>query len=275
MVEINDKIAQRQYSMKKPANNSNMKKIGWGTFALFASVFTLTLIVTAPASLLAKMVESRSNGQFVLANAAGSLWQGSATPAIRQRAGSLLVLEKLHWDLALLPLFGGKMVTSFRWDNVVQAQPMQATLSFSQIELRNALVPLPAVIIGELMPMLQPAQLSGQLQIRSEQLTFSKSGINGNAQAEWLNAGSVLSTVNPLGSYNINLTGAGERLDMTLLTTSGMLLLEGSGNFTREQGLKFQITARAAEDSKGRLDELLNNLGPESAPGVHSLSLMR
>jgi len=54
-----------------------------------------------------------------------------------------------------------------------------------------------------------------------------------------------------------------------------VLLLEGKGSFTRNQGLKFQATARAAAESKGSLDELLNNFGPESAPGVHAINLMR
>ena len=85
----------------------------------------------------------------------------------------------------------------------------------------------------------------------------------------------MLSAVNPLGSYRINLTGAGERLDASLTTISGPLLLEGKGGFSRNQGLKFQATARAEENSKGSLDELLNNFGPESAPGVHTLNLMR
>ena len=253
----------------------SMKKIGWRTIALFAIAFIITLMVTAPATLLAGIVEAGSDGQFVLANATGTVWQGSATPAIRQRAGNLVALEKLHWEIDLLPLFTGKIITRLRWDNVEQALPMVATISPGQIELRNAVLPLQAVILGELSPILQPVQLSGKMQIKSDQFTFSKAGINGSAVADWINAGSVLSSVNPLGSYRMNLAGAGERLDVTLLTTSGVLLLEGKGNFTRDQGLNFQATARAAADSKGSLDELLNNFGPESAPGVHAINLMR
>ena len=252
-----------------------MKKIGWRAFVLFTIAFMVTLAVTAPASLLARMVEAGSNGHFVLANAGGTVWHGSATPAIRQRTGNLVVLEKLHWDVAWLPLFTGKIITQLRWENVEQALPMVATISLSQIELRNAILPLQAAILGELTPMLQPVQLSGKMQIKSDLFTFAKSGINGNAIADWTNAGSVLSSVNPLGSSRINLAGAGERLDVTLNTTSGVLLLEGKGSFTRNQGLKFQATARAAAESKGSLDELLNNFGPESAPGVHAINLMR
>ena len=144
-----------------------------------------------------------------------------------------------------------------------------------RIALRNAFVPLQAGILGELLPMLQPVQLSGQLLLRSDQLIFVNSGMTGNAVAEWLNAGSVLSSVNPLGSYRINLVGTGERLDIALATTAGMLLLEGNGSVTQGAGFKFQATARAAANSAGRLDELLNNFGPESAPGVRSINLVR
>lgn len=252
-----------------------MKKIGGRTIALFIVVFLFTLIIIAPAGLLGKVVESASKGQFVLANATGTVWQGSAIPAIRQRSGDLLAMEKLHWDIAFWPVFTGKLITRLQWDNVEQSQPMLVIVSFKQIELRNAVLPLQAAFLGELTPMLQPVQLSGKMQIRSELLTLTTKGINGNAVAEWLNAGSVLSAVNPLGNYRINLTGAGDKLDVTLITISGALLLDGNGSFTLNQGLRFQVTARASADSKGRLDELLNNFGPESSPGVHTLNLMR
>lgn len=252
-----------------------MKKIGWKAYSIFILAFIITLLVTAPASLLAKIVESSSKGQFILANVTGTVWRGSAVPAIHQRSGKLLALETLHWDVAVLPLFAGKIVLQLNWDNVGQAQPMVATIMFNKIELRNAIVPLPASILGELTPMLQPVQLSGQMQIRSEQISFSPQGINGIAIADWLNAGSILSAVSPLGNYRINMTGAGERLEVSLMTLSGALLLEGKGSLSLGQGLKFQVTARAAENNKGGLDELLNNFGPESSPGVHTVNIMR
>jgi len=252
-----------------------MKKIGWRALAIFAIAFIISLIVTAPATLLARMVEGGSNGRLLLANTSGTLWQGSATPAIRQHSGNLLVLEKLRWDVAVMPLFTGKVTILLRWDNVVQEQAMAVTIAFGQIEFRNALLPLPAGVLGELSPMLQPVQLSGQMFIKSDQFSFSGQGINGIAVADWLNAGSVLSAMNPLGSYRINLAGSGQQLDVSLMTFSGALLLEGKGSFERNQGLRFQGTARAAPDSKDSLNELLGNFGPEIAPGVHSLSLLR
>jgi general secretion pathway protein N len=252
-----------------------MKKIGGRIVALFALAFFATLIVTAPASLLGKIVEGRSQGQFVLANAVGTVWQGSASPSMRQRSGKLLVLEKLHWDVALLPLLTGEIIINFRWENVEHLQAMVAKISIGQIELNNAVMPLQASVFGELMPLLQPVQLSGNVLIKTDKFIFSRQGAKGNAAADWVGAGSVLSAVNPLGSYRINLEAAGERLDINLLTLSGALLLEGQGSFTVNQGLRFQISARAAADNKSKLDELLSNFGPETAPGVHTLKLMR
>jgi general secretion pathway protein N len=251
-----------------------MRRIGWRIFVLFAIAFLITLVVVAPASLLATVVEKGSKGRFVLANASGTVWQGNAIPAIRQRTGGLLALEKLHWNIAVLPLFAGKISSQFHWDNVEQDQPMMAVMSLSQLELRNAVFPFHADILGELSPLLQPVQMSGEMQIKSERFVFSRQGMNGTALVDWTNAGSVLSSVKPLGHYRINLAGNGDRLDIALITITGMLLLEGNGSLITGRGLSFQGTARASIDSNGSLDELLSNLGPESEPGVHRLNLI-
>ena len=254
-----------------------MKKIGLLTLLLFALVFVVTLLVSAPATLLAKLVEQGSKGQFVLANAAGTVWKGSATPAIQQKSGKLFALDKLHWDVAVLQLLTGKLVLSLKWDNVpqTQSQPMLATLTLNQLELRNLILPLQAGVLGELTPMLRPVQLSGLILIKSEMLTLGKQGVTGSALADWTQAASILSPVRPLGNYRLEMLGAGDKLDLSLNTQSGMLVLEGQGNFTQGRGLQLQASARAAPEANGRLDELLRNLGPESSPGVHTLNVMR
>lgn len=251
-----------------------MRKIGLKTFGIFVVAFVLALFAMAPATLLSGVVESASSGRLTLANASGTVWLGNATPAIRRKEGSLLALGKLHWDVALLSFFTGKISTGLRWEGIEQAQPMVVILSYGQVEARNAVIPLPAVVLGELSPLLQPAQLTGNILIKSEQFAYSGNGINGNAIADWMNAGSVLSAVNPLGSYQVSIAGRGRQLDVLLMTVSGALLLEGNGSYAPETGLKFQATARASSERSDGLKELLSNFGPESAPGVHTLNLM-
>jgi len=108
---------------------------------------------------------------------------------------------------------------------------------------------LQAGILGELTPLLQPVQLSGNADYKRS-IHVVEDRYQTQRGGDWTNAGSVLSTVNPLGSYRINLAGAGERLDVTLITTAGVLLLDGKGSFSLNQGLKFQATARAAAEAR-------------------------
>jgi hypothetical protein len=252
-----------------------MKKIGWRAISLFIIAFVVALLIWMPASLVGSVVARSTNGKFVLANTTGTLWKGSAKPAIRQRSNTFVALERVHWDIEILPIFTGKLLIRFNWDNVETVLPMTAKLSYDQVELRNVIIPVEAGVLGEFSPYLQPLKLTGQIKISSDAFIYSKAGLVGSAMADWTNAGMVLSSVNPLGSYQIELTGAGEKLDLTLVTLSGVLLLEGQGNLTLNQGLKLQITARASATSKGSVDELLLKLGPQSSPGVHTINLMR
>lgn len=252
-----------------------MKKIGRSGIAIFLVTFIISLLVTAPATLLSRVVEATTSGRVVLANARGSFWQGKATPAIRKQSGNLLALEQLHWDIEIIPLLTGKIITRLSWEDIGQSQPMVVAFSYSQVEFRNVIIPLPAAVLGEMYPLLQPAQLSGQVLIKSDLLGYANNEINGNAIADWSNAGSVFSAVNPLGSYRLNITGKGGQLEASLMTLSGSLILEGSGNYAGSQGFKFQWTARATEESKESLKELLNNFGPETSAGVHTLNLMK
>lgn len=251
-----------------------MNRAGRRTLAIFLAAFILSLLATAPATLLSGVVESVSKGRVMLANANGTFWQGSATPAIRRKDGNLLALEKLHWDISVLPFFTGKISARLRWEGVEQEPPMVVVFSYGQLEARNAAIPLPAAVLGELSPLLQPAQLSGNILIKSEQLAYSSTGINGKVVADWMNAGSVLSAVSPLGSYQLSIAGNGKQLDVSLVTVSGALSLEGNGSYALETGLKFQATARASAERRDGLNELLSNFGPETAPGVHTLNLM-
>ena len=252
-----------------------MKKPGKSIVILFVIIFAGALIALAPASLLSAVISSASKGQFTLANTEGRIWHGSAMPALRQHNGNLMVLERMHWDISILPMFTGKLAVELRWDHVDQAVPMRLTATLAQVELKDAVVPLYAGLFGEVVPLMKPVQLNGPLLIRSPQFVFTRQGMQGSASAIWSNASSVLSAVRPLGQYHIDMTGSGSRLDLVLRTDNGLLVLDGRGSFTPAEGFRFQGTARAAPESKGRLDELLGNFGPESSPGVHVLNVMQ
>ena len=250
-----------------------MNRLGKRVFALFVLAYLLTLIITAPASLLDKILQSMTDGRLLLANASGTLWHGAATPALRQQKGSLVALQPLHWEVAVLPLFTAKIKIRIQWDDLPPASAMETIVSFKQIELQHALLLLPAQVLEELSPILKPAQFRGQFQIQSDHLVFSKRGLEGAAVVDWQQASSALSSITPLGNYHLTLNGAGDSINIGLATTSGVLLLEGQGTWSAPRGLEFHGTARAAEGKQESLAELLSHLGPQKSPGVYSFTL--
>ena len=122
--------------------------------------------------------------------------------------------------------------------------------------------------------MLKAAQFRGELQIESSSLVFSKHGMEGTAVVDWRQASSALSSVAPLGDYHLELTGTGERIHIALTTHSGMLFLEGDGNWLTNRGLEFHGKAHAASANNANLADLLSHLGPEISPGVHDFNLI-
>lgn len=240
------------------------------TFALFVIACALTLLVTVPATLLDWSLQYATQGRAVLANADGTIWKGSATPALRTQDHHFIVLQPLRWAIDPLSLLSGHIKVRLHWDDLPAAPAMEALISPRQIDLNHVQIPLPANALSEISPMLKAGQFRGQLQIQSEHLAISKRGMEGTAAVDWQQAGSALSSVAPLGNYHLTLNGAGERVDIALTTASGVLLLEGNGNWQAARGLEFQGKAQASSSNNENLAELLHHLGPEISPGVHS-----
>lgn len=241
--------------------------------AIFVLAYVLTLLVTAPASLLGKVLEHASQGRLVLANASGTVWNGSATPAMRTQEGGLVALPLLHWQVAVPSLLTGKILARLQWEGQPLASATEAVISFNQVELHHAAIQLPARILEEASTMLKPAQFRGQLQIQGDRLVFSNRGMEGAAIVDWWQANSALSSIVPLGDYRLALNGTGDRIHIGLTTSSGVLRLEGDGNWQTGRGLEFQGRAQASEGSYDNLNELLHHLGPEIDPGVHGFNL--
>lgn len=247
--------------------------MGKSTIALFSFAYLLALLVNTPASLLDKYLQHASQGRLALANVSGTLWHGVATPAIRTQEGALVVLHPLRWKIIFASLFNGKIKAQLQWDEPSSASPMDAFVSFNQIELHHVLLRFPARLLSEVSIMLKPAQFHGQIQLQSERLIFSRHGIDGAAIADWQHAGSALGGIDPLGNYRLALNCTGNRINIALTTNSGILLLDGQGSWLAGRGLEFYGRAKASSGNYDSLKELLHYLGPEESVGVHSINL--
>lgn len=248
-----------------------MHKWNW---ILLAVIYVCTLVVTAPASILGRVAAQASNGRVELANTRGTIWRGSANPVLHQRSGGLVTLSTLHWNAVLPALLTGKLHVQLNWDDEAQTAPMDISVSARQIELRQAHIPLPAILLDEVSDFLKPAQLRGQVVLRSDSMLIDKQGIQGAATADWLNASSLLSNIAPLGNYHFTFSSSSSGVDITLNTVSGALILNGQGHLAPSSGLDFRGTAEAEKGKEDALRELLGHLGPEQRPGVNTFTLL-
>jgi general secretion pathway protein N len=248
-----------------------MNRLTW-TLVLFS--YSLVLIFSAPASLLSIALNYASKGHLELANAKGTIWNGSASPVMLQRGGGLITLNPLHWEISAFALLKLKITAQLSWDDEQQVQPMNVIISFDEIELQHTYLPLPAILLDEASDFLKPAALRGKIIFRGDTLLLNNQGLQGTANADWLNASSSLSSISPLGDYHFIFSSSPTGLDITLTTTSGALILAGQGRFLSTNGLEFNGTAQAAKGNEEALRELLSHLGPQLSPGISTFSLV-
>lgn len=235
---------------------------------LFAAIFVTGLVAFAPAALMGAVLERASGGMLTLAQTKGSLWQGSGVALLRQKSG-YQTLGSYRWHLkvfnAAFQVQAGEAAPM-----TVRYIPLAGRINVDKLHLT-----LPASIISVAAPQLGPYQLQGSFEARSDHLTLSAGGMDGQIDVDWLHAASALSPIRPLGDYRIVLQGNGTVLDAQLSTLSGKLQLDGKGSFDTTNGMRFTGTAQAAPGTAAvELNELLHHIGPEIRPGVFTLALM-
>ena len=258
----------------------------------------LALLVFAPAAWLAGMVASASGEHVQLADARGTVWQGSAGLVLTGGAGSRdasALPGRLQWRLGLgggglalratqacclngelllhvVPGLGRLRV------QLPGAQSLSDGPSGSALGTKSGSPPgSPAVVtaigqwpaswlvgLGTPWNTLQP---SGTLALSSPGLMLEQVQgrwrFSGRAELTLAGLASRLSTLDTLGSYRLTLSGDAARGDATsvqLGTSSGALQLSGSGVWAGAK-LRFTGQASAAPGSEAGLSNLLNIIG--------------
>lgn len=231
------------------------------------------LIAFAPAAWLAGWVERSTGGHLLLADARGTLWQGSAVAVLTGGSDSRDARSlpgRLQWTLRPA---GFGLALQFEQACCLNGRPtlrlvpglgsVTATLQGSPTWIGQ----WPAEWLAGLGTPWNTLQLRGALRLSSPGLTLQtvqgRWRVQGQAAVDVLNAASRVSTLEPLGSYRLELGGdpanAGQA-QLTLLTTEGALQLSGQGTLGAG-GLRFRGEARAAEADQAALTNLLNIIG--------------
>jgi len=229
------------------------------------------LVAFAPAAWLAGGVASATGERLLLADARGTLWQGSAVLVLTGGAGSrdaAALPGRLGWTLGLAGTgitLTARHACCLNGDQRLLIEPGFGRLKVTLPAAEGARGQWPAswlVGLGTPWNTLQPG---GWLRLSSPGLAVeSVQGrwrLAGRAELELEGMHSRLSTLPRLGSYNLGMAnGAGGEAVITLSTTEGPLQLSGSGQWAAGR-LRFSGDAHADPGSEAALNNLLNIIG--------------
>ena len=227
------------------------------------------LLVFAPSAWLAGIVLRASDGRVVLSEPRGTIWSGSAQLLLTGGAGSS--------DSAALP---GRLAWRLRpaWTGIradidadcCMRQPLaiRATLRLggTAVEIADAQTQWPAALLAGLGTPWNTLQVEGELQLATRGLSVEwiegRLAVAGRAELLAQRMSSRLSTLRPMGSYRMTVSG-GTPPTLQLETLDGALRLSGSGSWVGSK-LRFSGTASASPEREASLSNLLNIIGRRS-----------
>lgn len=229
------------------------------------------VIAIAPATLVDAALQRLSNNTLRLVEAQGTLWTGSGQLEIRDLGGRIGVSKSLSWRVLPKSLLAGHMVCEIELGQ--DAKPFQIELSPFRIDFADADIKLPAAALGIGVPKLAPLGLTGELSMHVASMAISREEWRGNVTLQWHDAGSVLSTVSPLGDYELDAVSEGSKVRLLLRTLQGALQLDGSGSWVNGERPDFIAVARVLPQHQPQLAPLLRLIGMEREPGRFELKL--
>lgn len=235
-----------------------------GSACVAMAVYVLFLAVLAPAALLDAGLRHATAGTLRLAQARGSLWSGSGRLEIRDGAGSG-VGKELSWTLQPRALWRGRLDFDVAIDHADSNFPVR--ISAHGIEILNVDFSLPASALGIAVPRMAPLGPRGDLVFHVRQFSRAGGTVSADVAVTWKDAGSALTPVAPLGTYELRVHGAAGSLNATLRTDSGPLRLDGGGSWRGGGFATFSATARVDAQHRRQLAPLLRLIAVERSDG--------
>lgn len=230
------------------------------------------LVAFAPAAWLAQGVQSASKGRLLLADAQGTLWNGHALMVLTGGPGSrdaAVLPSRLEWRLSLT-LQGLQLALS---QDCCLAPGVSLSVAPGWGQWRvgihtgtsHEIGQWPAGWLEGLGAPLNTLRPAGHLRLSAHDASVLRKGagaaLSGRLELDLLQTSSRLSTIDPLGSYRITLTGdANGPTLVNLSTLDGALQLSGQGQINAK-GLQLRGEARASSGQEAAMNNLLNIIG--------------
>mgnify|MGYP000442153245 CR=1 FL=1 len=251
-----------------------MSKKRWLLYGIFGVVFYLLfLIIELPAAWFAWGLDRYTQGSVRIDPIAGSLWSGNGRLTIYYPSMTPHDLGQAKWGINPLWLVAGHVQVSLQTKHRDKKISTTVVLTRTSFRFKDTDVEFPAAFLGQLHAPLSLIGPQGSIKISATELLVMPEKMEGTAVLEWLNAGSSLSSVTPLGDYRLDITGADKVANLRLTTSRGDLELTGQGQWQLRTG-QLQINGNAQPRARaGELEPLLKIIGNDEGGGKRTLAI--
>ncbi|MGB8857326.1 MAG: type II secretion system protein N [Burkholderiales bacterium] len=238
-------------------------------------LFLLFFLSALPAWLLPWLLNKYQINQLVITNPEGSFWNGKASGQIDIPVASSpsykLLLDQISWSWRPARLFAGELAWNVLLQNNSAKFNASLGLGFGGINIRSAQAEMAAQMVTDIYPAFALFKPEGKLLLTSDDFNINKNNFSGKAQLDWRGAQVIMSPVKPLGEYRALLNATGSAAELQVSTLSGALKLNGKGNWTSKDGVRFSGTAQAEAAQAANIDPLLQLTGKAPVNGVYPL----
>ena len=233
-----------------------------GALALLLGLtVVITLVARAPAAWLGDWLASRT--QVRLLDARGTVWHGSALVGFSNGRETTLVPGRVEWQIDRVRPGAVSATLAHAW----LGAPMHVSLSREGVAFAKGSARLPAGVLASAGAPFNTLRPGGTLEASWTDSSLRGAALNGDVQIDWRDARSALSTVAPIGSYRLRVTGRGDGPALELVTLAGPLQLQGRGKIEGSR-IRFNGTAGAEAGMQPALNGLLGVLGMRSGDKV-------
>ena len=238
---------------------------GWAVAGALAGVLP-AIVAFAPSQWLTQRLGAATGGQVQLTQARGTVWTGSAQLVLTGGGASqdsAALPGRLEWQLR--PSWNGLRLQINATCCTPQPLLAQVRVQLGQVRvaLQDSRSQWPAAVLAGLGTPWNTLQPEGELSLSTQGLAAEwlagRLQVDGRAEVTARHVSSRLSTLRPIGSYQLKLSG-GEAVALDLSTLEGSLRLSGSGQWVGGR-LRFNGEASAAPGLEAQLANLLNIIG--------------
>ena len=227
-------------------------------FLVLAAVLAvvLTAAARAPAVWVGDWLQLQ--GRLRLVDARGTVWSGSAMLGVSDGRQVLLIPGRLSWKIGLAAIGSGRVTAEIA--HPALPEPLAVSVAPRSIVLKAGQSELPAALLVVLGTPFNTVKPGGALGVNWTDIEIKDGALAGGLQIDWRDAQSALSSVAPLGSYRLQITGVGDTARMQLDTLRGPLRLQGSGT-VKGGRVSFKGVASADPQMRPALIGLIGVLG--------------